>query len=103
MSYTINKTDGEVLTTLLDGTINSDTGIKLIGRNYPTYGEIQNENFIKLLENFAGSTAPNQVLGYVNPSAMLLTQRLLLASRSATSGTTRSPINYLDMMELHGI
>jgi hypothetical protein len=31
----------------------------LIGRNYPNYGEIQNENFIKLLQNFANSQPPS--------------------------------------------
>ena len=58
MSYTINKTDGNDLVTLLDGTTNTDTGLTLIGRNYTSYGEIQNENFVRLLENFANTTAP---------------------------------------------
>jgi hypothetical protein len=64
MSYNINKTDGEVLTTLLDGTLNTDTGLTLIGRNYPTYGEFQNENFVRLLENFASNLPPGQSVGF---------------------------------------
>jgi hypothetical protein len=64
MSYTINKTDGSVLTTLLDGTTNTDTGLTLIGRNFTSYGEIQNENFVRLLENFAGTLPPGQSVGF---------------------------------------
>lgn len=64
MSYIVNKTDGSVLTTLLDGTTNTETGLTLIGRNYTSYGEIQNENFIRLLENFASSLPPGQSVGF---------------------------------------
>ena len=59
MSYTINKTDGTILTTVEDGTIdNTTTDITLIGKNYSGYGEIINENFVKLLENFSFSQPP---------------------------------------------
>jgi len=58
MSYILNKTDGEVLITLADGTIDTSTSLSLIGRNVSSYGERQNENFIKLLENFANSAVP---------------------------------------------
>jgi len=64
MSYIINKTDGNVLVTLLDGTTNSDTGLTLIGKNYVTYGEIQNENFIRLLENFSADSPPGISVGF---------------------------------------
>lgn len=64
MSYIVNKTDGSVLTTLLDGTTNTETGLTLIGRNYISYGEIQNENFIRLLENFASTLPPGQSVGF---------------------------------------
>lgn len=64
MSYIVNKTDGTILTTLLDGTTNSDTGLTLIGRNYTSYGEIQNENFVRLLENFANALPPGQSVGF---------------------------------------
>ena len=63
MAYTINLTNGSVLTTVADATINtSATSLTLIGRNYPRYGEIQNENFVKLLENFADTTTPSNPL-----------------------------------------
>ena len=58
MAYTINKTDGTVLTTVVDGTLNTDTTLQLIGRNYEGYGEAFNENLVKLLENSSNATAP---------------------------------------------
>lgn len=60
MSYIINLTDGTVLATVLDGTTNTQTGLTIIGRNYPSYGEVQNENFVRLLESFADSVPPDQ-------------------------------------------
>ena len=59
MSYKINKTDGTLLVDLIDGTINTESSdITLIGRNYKGFGELINENFVKMLENFASSSAP---------------------------------------------
>lgn len=60
MAYIINKSDGTVLTTLQDATINTDSSLTLVGRNYIGYGEIQNENFLFLLENFANTAAPTR-------------------------------------------
>lgn len=60
MSYTINKTDGSILTTIIDGNIDqTSSDITLIGKNASTYGEFMNENFIHMLENFASTTSPN--------------------------------------------
>jgi len=60
MSYKINTTNGELLVDLLDGTIDDDTtDLVLVGRNYTGYGEAFNENFVKLLENFANTSQPN--------------------------------------------
>ncbi len=60
MSYIINKTDGSVLTEVVDGTIDQiSTDITLVGKNATTYGELFNENFVKILENFANTTQPN--------------------------------------------
>lgn len=59
MSTTINKTDGTVLTVVADGAVDvSTTELAFIGRLYRNYGELVNENFVKLLENFARNTAP---------------------------------------------
>lgn len=63
MSYIINTTNGSILTTLVDGTRDTaTTSISLIGRNYTGFGESINENFVKILENFANSSAPNAPL-----------------------------------------
>jgi len=59
MAYTLNKTDGSVLTDLIDGILDtSTTDLALVGRNYTGYGEFLNENFIKILENFANPNEP---------------------------------------------
>ncbi len=62
MAYTINKTDGTVLATIADGTLDTSTSLQLIGKNYAGYGEILNENTVKLLENFANSSSPTNPL-----------------------------------------
>ena len=60
MTVTINKTDGTVLTTIADGAVDtSSTNIALIGRLYRNYGELINENMVKLLENFASTSSPS--------------------------------------------
>ena len=58
MPYSINRYNGTEITVVEDGTINSTLDIKLIGKNYAGYGEVQNENFVNLLENFSGTGEP---------------------------------------------
>jgi hypothetical protein len=58
MAYVINLTNGGSLVTVEDGTIDQSTSLKLVGKNYAGYGEIQNENFIHLLENFSSASQP---------------------------------------------
>ena len=59
MSYTINKTDGTKLVVLKDGTVDiTTTDLALFGKSYAGFGERLNENFVKMLENFANTTAP---------------------------------------------
>ena len=58
MAYTVNKTDGTILSTVADGTIDTTTDLTLIGKNYAGYGEFFNENLVKLLENFSNTSAP---------------------------------------------
>lgn len=60
MSYILNKTNGSVVATVQDATIDKTTDLTFVGRNYAGYGEIQNENFLKLLENFSNSTSPSK-------------------------------------------
>ena len=59
MAYTINRYNGAQITVVADGTIDTTLDVKLIGKNYAGYGEIQNENLVFLLENFS---SPSQQL-----------------------------------------
>lgn len=58
MPYNINKYNTDLAATVEDGTVDNSLDIKLIGKNYAGYGEVQNENFVFLLENFAGTVEP---------------------------------------------
>lgn len=59
MAYTIVKSDGQVLTTIADGQINTtSTSLGLPGRNYAGYGQTLDTNFVHVLENFASTTPP---------------------------------------------
>ena len=62
MAYQIDRYNNTLLTNVEDGTIDQTTDLKFIGKNYAGYGEIQNENFLFLLENFSGGTAPARPL-----------------------------------------
>lgn len=59
MAYQVNKKDGTIIATVADGQVDQlSTDLTLIGKNYSGYGEAINENFIKLLENFADTASP---------------------------------------------
>lgn len=63
MAYTIKNTDGTTLLLLSDGKIDSNsTSLTLVGKNYLSYGEIWNNNLVKLLGNFANYIAPSSPL-----------------------------------------
>jgi len=70
MSYPINSTTGQLLIQILDGTADgpsinpgaNTTDIDLFGKNYALYGEFLNENFIKLMQNFANANEPTKPL-----------------------------------------
>lgn len=62
MAYVINKTNGSILATVADGTVDTSSSVTLVGRNYSGYGEFLGENFIKVLENSANSSAPGSPL-----------------------------------------
>jgi hypothetical protein len=74
MAVVINKTNGTQLTSVPDGTVNgpgltqTSSSLFLLGRNYTNYGELVNENFVRLLENFASDNPP------VVPTALLTGQ-----------------------------
>jgi len=62
MAYQIDRFDNSQLTIVEDGTLDQTTNLKFIGKNYAGYGEIQNENLLFLLENFAGGNAPTRAI-----------------------------------------
>jgi len=58
MAYIVNKTDGTVLTTIVDGTIDNTTSLTLFGKSYSGFGELLNEDLVRLLENSASTSSP---------------------------------------------
>ena len=59
MAYTIIRSDGTVLTTIQDGTINTNsTSLGLPGRNKSNYGQVLDTNFVRQLESYASSSPP---------------------------------------------
>lgn len=58
MTFYIKHSDGASFVQIADGTIDASTSLTLVGKNYPLYGEIFNQNFASLLENFAFINAP---------------------------------------------
>jgi hypothetical protein len=58
MAYSVDTYRKSRTIIVEDGTIDNSLDIRLIGKNYAGYGEVQNENFLHLLENFAGLTPP---------------------------------------------
>ena len=64
MAYTLKKSNGDPLFTVDEGAVNDTLSLKMIGKNYAGYGEIQNQNFVYLLENFASNNSPkNATIG----------------------------------------
>ena len=103
MAYTIVKSDGQVLTTIADGQINTDsTSLGLPGRNYAGYGQVLDTNFVHMVENFASTEPPSNPLRgqlwyntnnstlYVCPEdgEAVAANWLSLATTSSTGNTT---------------
>lgn len=60
--YKISLTNGGDLVLLSDGVVNTDYSISLIGKNVSNFGDLQNENFVHMLENFSNSVQPKNPL-----------------------------------------
>jgi hypothetical protein len=58
MPYIINNTNGVTVATVEDGSVDNTTSLTFVGKNYSGYGQIENENLLHLLENFASGTKP---------------------------------------------
>jgi hypothetical protein len=67
MPYQIRKSDGNILVSLPDGQIdNVSSSITFVGKNVSSFGEIQNNDFLHLLENFARNVEPaNKLRGQI--------------------------------------
>jgi hypothetical protein len=61
MSYTITVTNNSPIT-IATGASDSSTALTLIGKNFPSYGQIIGQNFVNLMQNFASTDEPNGVL-----------------------------------------
>jgi hypothetical protein len=65
MAYDIRLSNGDALISggLADGTIDTtNSSLTLVGKNYPGYGTFLNQNLVRLIENFAKSSAPTAPL-----------------------------------------
>ena len=63
MSYELIKSDGTTLTEIGEGLINeTSSSLTFIGKNILNYGEIQNDNFLHLLEHFSSAIEPSTPL-----------------------------------------
>jgi hypothetical protein len=65
MAYTVNKTNNAASPnqyTVQDGVVNTQTDLSFIGKGYAGYGQSIAENFLHLLENFSGTTAPTKAI-----------------------------------------
>jgi|APSaa5957512535_1039671.scaffolds.fasta_scaffold00675_7 hypothetical protein len=62
MAYSINLTDATLFATVADGTQNTSSSMTIIGKNFSGYGEQLGENFIRLLESNANTSAPSAPL-----------------------------------------
>lgn len=59
MAYIIYNNDDTVLLTIADGEIDTvTTALTLVGKNVNNYGQYVNNNFTKLLTNFASASVP---------------------------------------------
>lgn len=100
MSYSITTTAGVTLARITDGTVNNTvTSLTLVGKNYAGYGLFLNENYVKLLENFANASEPTGGLLegqlWYDSTNKLIKLRRNAVWKSLTSGTSSSsaPVN----------
>jgi Chaperone of endosialidase len=65
MSYTVNKTNVSLNPIVVsDNTLNTETSLTLVGKNWSNYGGLLDTNFVHLLENFAFDVSPaNAITG----------------------------------------
>jgi len=100
MPYIINKTNGQQITVVQDASLDQTTDLIFVGRNYAGYGEIQNENFLKLLENFSNTTPPlNPLIGQTWYNTLDNTLNICYAEASGTVPAKFKPLSKLNASE----
>jgi len=68
MPYNLRNFDGRAFTTIADGVVDQQvsSSLNLVGKDVVSYGTFQNDNFLWLLENFAGKIEPvNKIQGQI--------------------------------------
>lgn len=68
MPYNLRNFDGRAFTTISDGVVDQQgsSSLYLIGKEVTSYGTYQNDNFLWLMEHFAGTVEPvNKVQGQI--------------------------------------
>ena len=65
MAYNITLSNGQNLTTIQDGTLDTtSTSLTLVGRNVAEYGGLVDSNLVHMIENFSNGVAPlNPLIG----------------------------------------
>lgn len=59
MSYIVTNTRGQIVAVVQDGTVDTtSTSQTLIGKNFTPFGQLQLDNMVHQLENFANTTPP---------------------------------------------
>ena len=61
VTFTESNNPAKTPIVVADGTLNQTTNLSFVGQNYSGYGSVLANNFLHLLENFAGPTAPGDV------------------------------------------
>jgi hypothetical protein len=103
MSYNINLTNQTQFASILDGTVNTTTGLTLIGRNYVGYGTFLNDNFVHLLENFASDQSPIESSSATTPLTGTLWYDTGNAALKVYDGTEFSLVSPLNSAALANI
>jgi hypothetical protein len=105
MTYNITVTNHEPIT-INTGVIDNSTSLSLIGKNVPNYGQLIAQNFVRLMQNFAGTSVPNggidgQLYYDTNINALRLCQggefRKILTSITSSAGVQPSSNNIGDL------